>query len=320
MGLIEAFKNGLVLGIADLPEKIIGTQVSNIFLYKKLARKVYKKMNFFFGDLSNEKFRKDFYAEDFSWNQWMSPEIYLALKPVKELSGGWQICDEKNANDFYIEMLRVNTDSDLTNLLLENKINNEDLKNIVITMTSRLASLTNAKKDRVPTLQKKWSDILERLIEDLRLYSYMAETDMPKDKTDKIINKFLDFVRNNEYIQNFSNSEMEVHIDNHSDNILLINKKVEFIDIYPVKEEWAAVDRFHNICRPAADVAVLGNMDKVGFIMEEYKKLAPVGPEDVKMFYIIYCAMIKAPYYYTIGKKDLALRYLRFIDENLKNI
>lgn len=313
MDLIEAFKEARVQGFAHKPEKVVDTQISNVFLYKDKAVKVYKTSDAFFGNLGNKDFRKRFYAEDFSWNQWMSPTIYLSLKPVYQGEGNWKECAPEEADDFFIEMRRVDTTLDLTHHLLGGTLTDGDLHRIGKVMTERIAALTDAKRDDVEAFKRTWKDLLEERLEDLRRFSYMAEDKITREETDRIISKFYDFVNQSDHIKRFDSSKMVVYIDNHANNILLVNGDVAFIDIYPVKDNWRAVDPFHNICRTMADVCVLSGTDKSEAMLKGYAGLGEVGDEEVKRFYMCFNAMIKAAYYFVIQKEELAEKFWKFV-------
>lgn len=315
MDLIEAFKIGAVENIKELPSKIIDTQLSSVFIFTDKAIKVYKKEDAFFGNLGESDFRKGFYFEDFSWNKWMSPEIYLALKPVRIIENGWKDCSYDSATDFYIEMNKVNIENDLSNLLVNNAITKEQLKTIGLVMIQRILDLTRAKRDSISVFNKPWKDLLLQRQEDLRNFSYIVGSKISKEKVDIVINKFVEFVKGSSYITDFDDSKLEACIDNHSDNILLNGVEVAFIDIYLVKENWRGVDPLHNICRTMADVCVLSNRENTEAMFQGYLQFHPDGPNEVKEFYMAYNAMIKAAYCYMLKKDELAVKYLNFVDD-----
>ncbi|MEK7080602.1 MAG: hypothetical protein AAB925_02090, partial [Patescibacteria group bacterium] len=144
MNLIEIFERS--------PDKIIETIISKIFFYGDTVLKVYKYEKFFFGDFSSFQFRKDFYTEDFSQNQLMAPEVYLALHEVKK----------NGEEDFFIEMKKFNDNNNLTNLLLQKRIGKNHLGTIAKEMVLRLKKLTESKKE-------KYKDYFKNKLLDIQL-------------------------------------------------------------------------------------------------------------------------------------------------------
>ena len=136
MNLIQAFEENLVEDFNTFsPDKVIETIVSKIFFYGDKVYKIYKYEKFFFGDFSNQDFRKKFYEEDFYWNNTMAPHVYSALWGVKKNFNKYKLTDLSGAEDFFIEMKKFNDDKNLTNLLLKKKISDDNLVKIVLEMT-----------------------------------------------------------------------------------------------------------------------------------------------------------------------------------------
>ena len=89
--LIELVKAGKTPGETTIP-KHIETVISNVFVFENLVYKVYKNDNDFFNqgfrDISTTSARFDFTRRDFTWNQTLSPSIYLELRGVEVTEEG----------------------------------------------------------------------------------------------------------------------------------------------------------------------------------------------------------------------------------------
>jgi aminoglycoside phosphotransferase family enzyme len=318
MNLLEALEAGAVRGISELPERVIDTHISKVFLYPTKARKVYKQEKFFFGDFTDKNFRKDFYGEDFSWNRTMSPMIYIALKPVVFGENGWIPSVANAADDFYIEMNRIDDGRNLTNLMLSGGVKREQFFQIGKVMTERLIVLTKRERAHIQGVFKRgWKDLMRERLEDLRQFGYDAAPALGKPVTDRLVADFNGFFSSSSYFDSIDDTKLSVAIDNHSDNILLLDTGVGFLDVYLPKKEWSVVDAFHNICRLAADVVVLAGRGEADVLYKAYSSFVQPGPDNVRLFYEFYNAMIRGVYLYMIGKPDLAARYIGFIEENI---
>lgn len=136
MNLIEAFEQNSVDGFDNQTDGSIETLISKLFFFGDRVVKAYKWKRTFFGDFENKDFRQDYYEEDFFWNQKMAPEIYLELKSVKKI-GQKYVNANKEADDHYILMERIDNKKNLTNLLTEKAVTNQNLNDIISIMAKR---------------------------------------------------------------------------------------------------------------------------------------------------------------------------------------
>lgn len=293
MNLIESFEN---------PDKTIETIISKIFFYGDKVYKVYKYEKFFFGDFTSFDFRKDFYIEDFSQNQLMAPEVYLLLHTVKD----------NGSEDFYIEMKKFDDNKNLTNLLLNKNISKNELTIIAKEMVLRLKKLTELKKEKYKNyFNKKLLDIQLEDLESDRNLLYLIRDNISKEKTDKIINAARRASEQNSYYRDYDSKRLSILIDNHADNIILLNGEPQFIDVLPPKESWRVGDINFVICRLATDAAVLGSEELADVV---YANCGPM-PEKIRFIYEIRSALIQAWCFYSVSKPDIAQNYLKFAEK-----
>ncbi|MDB5259472.1 MAG: hypothetical protein JWO73_680 [Candidatus Taylorbacteria bacterium] len=321
MNLIEAFESGNVEGVSSLPAKALETHISRLFFYENRVCKVYKyKHDLLIGNFGDFDFRRKFYAEDFSWNQHMSPRIYLRLHSVKFEKGAWKDCPEEEAEDYYIEMLKVDTESTLLNRLLTQNVSKQNLKDVASVMTERIAGLAKIKRDQFDGFYEKgWHHLMNERIGDLRKW-VSAAPGMPLERCAEIMSKLSGFFDKSDYFRSLGKEDLSIAIDNHSGNVLLIDGKIEFIDIYLPKVEWIPVDRMLNICRIAADVAAHMGMEAAEVLYEEYEKKTPLCPPDIRRFYKIYNAFLNEAYYLYIGRPGISKKFAAFVDKELPHL
>ena len=301
MNLIEAFEK-------TSPDKIIETIISKVFFHGEKVFKVYKYEKFFFGDFGDPEFRKNFYKEDFGWNQKMAPEVYLALREVKK--GGQE--------DFYIEMKKFDDEKCLTNLLERKQLSKQDIEKNITEMICRLGGLTQEKRTAgAYNFNQKLSDIHLADLESDRSLLYLIPEFISKDKTDSIINLLKNISINHEYFKNYNPERFSLLVDNHADNIVFLDGKVQFIDVLPPKESWRVGDFCFTASRLATDVAVMMSEKEAEIIYEKCKDVFPAIPEDVKNIYEVRSAAIQMWRLFSTGKPETAQKYLDFIDRKV---
>lgn len=313
MNLIEAFEQNLIEGLnTSSPDKTIETIISKIFFYGDKVYKVYKYKEFFFGDFTSLKFRKDFYIEDFSQNQLMAPEVYPFLRGVKKNGDKYVFSAEEDAEDFFFEMKKFDDNNNLTNLLLGKKINKIQLGIIAKELVLRLKKLTDKKREKYKNYFKnRLLDIHMADMESDRNLLYLIPNHIPKERTDKIIDAAKTASVKNQYYSDYNSDNLSILIDNHADNIVFLNDNVQFIDVLPPKESWRVGDLNFVICRLATDTAVLGLPELADIIYDNCELM----PEKIKHIYEIRSALIQSWCFYSVNKPEIAERYLKFAEE-----
>ncbi len=318
MTLLEAFEQGKFANITELPEKIIETQISKIFLYKDKVRKVYKPIKAYFGDFSDTEFRKIYYEEDFSWNNLMSPHVYTSLVPVVYNKTIWTRSATGTAEDFYIEMEKIDTERSLTNLLGKNTLSVHEIEHLANVVIEKSHQLTDAKKHTLTSIINiGWKNIfLERLDDLINFCGFTSE--VPKEYTNSVIPFLKDRAEKNSYLENYSNSKLFLATDFHSDNIFFINNEIVFIDAYLPKKLWSVVDLGHSIARLSVDIEVLGSKDLANSFYKSASHIINNIPKDVITLYELENAIIKEAYYFIIKKPELAVKYTTYIQTRVK--
>jgi len=319
---MTAFQEGRVGGISEKPEKTVETLLSKLFFYPHKVYKIYKTEKNSFEDFSNFETRKNFCLEDFSWNQEMSPSIYLALRGVRKNGDQWVETTFGNAEDFFIEMNRVDDGQSVSNRLLAGEITDKNLVQIATLLTQKHKSLTQKKRESLKDLfQRNWKDIILETSEAERHYGYAAPN-ISNEWTDKIVDTWKNFIKKQSYFASSvsGNFHMQVATDNHAKNILILNGEVVLLDVFLPKRIWRVVDPAVSIARIATDVIVLANRQKASVLYKTYCNFFPLPPPEILTFYEIYSAFILAAYCQFIKEPHLSEKYRVFIDENLPKL
>lgn len=323
MKLLAALHEGKVKGITDLPIDHIETVMSHVLIYNDTVRKIYKDdREGVFLNLKDPEVRRQFYIDDFFWNQDVSPKIHLQLHGVIENDdGSFSVDDHTKTDDWFVEMKRIEGDDTLFKRLLSQSVSETDISQITNTQTRGLQKLTERWISEYSDLVERGllSLWLERLDNDLREFGYNFGSTIPKETTDKRVDALLSFLNNHSYFKNMDNDNAEIAIDNHAGNIVFTPEGPEFIDIYLLKREWRVIDRHNNVARLATCIRVLGSDNLANKVYETYGETNSLAEKEVYDFMEAYNALIKGYYYTYLEQPDIAKKYFDFADKILEN-
>ncbi len=314
MNLIEAFTSGKVADTEPIVETIT-TQISKIFLSEHYAYKVYVRHVAFFGNLSDDSYRKSFYQNDFSWNQFMSSEVYTSLRPVALKNGMYVEVDTDAAEDFIIVMNKVDTSRTLSLLLLSDEVTESDIVQLVHILSDKTEVLTKKTFSQAIAVSDSWKYLYELRLHDLLNFS-KSQTSISYALIEKAITLLRTHLNQSVYFDSFLKSKLVSGIDMHSDNVLLLDDIV-FLDVFLVEDRWRAIDPYYNISRLSVDIAALGDGSLVDFLYSEAEERLGLLPFDVRVSYELSSAILKGAYTAIIGKHDLALKYLSLIENHI---
>lgn len=300
-----------------VPGKITETLLSHLFFFDNYVLKLYKHKKAFYGDLSDFTFRKEFYAEDFFWNNAFAPEIYLELIGVKNLSP----ISFDEGDDFLIKMKLIDDTQNLTNLLQQNKISVEDMAAMTAALTKKLRFLTKKRKDKLDYLfQRGWLSLQTDDLDDLQQWAYLAAEHIPKDTTDALVTLLKTYAKSEEYFINHDRALLSVAIDNNCDNLLFLHSKPSFIDIMTPKENWRVSDEYFNVVRTAVDGYTLGNKALGDIVYATYSKYRNLPSKKVTLIYEIRSALIQWSYRHLINQHAVAEKFRDFTLEKAEEL
>lgn len=306
MDLIRAFEEGKVAGV-ESTQAIVDSQISRIFLGKSRAYKVYRKSAAFFGNLGDWEYRKSFYLEDFEWNAEMCPQIYTALVSVAWKDGCFVTVPYEEAEDFYIDMVRVDADKTLTKQLLAGAVTQEQLKDLVAQLQKHTDELKGKKFDELLNEDDSWLFRQSQRLQDIREFATHQST-FPEDVMANALSLLEKHIQTSEYFKNFRAEDMSVGLDFHSDNVLVLDGELLFFDVLLVNERWRLIDPAFDVCRLATDVEVFGSPELTSAVTESLQC-----PPEMIDAYMLYAALIKGAYYAIMGNDELSLKFLPIV-------
>jgi aminoglycoside phosphotransferase family enzyme len=319
--LIEAFENGTFRGLGK-PDRVIETVISKLFFYGDNVYKVYKHMTAFFGDFTNDRFRHEFYHDDFIWNNTMAPDVYTKLGYVKKVGEKYIESDHDNSDDYYIQMKRIDDSKTLLNLSARMPLSKDELVKITETMFERVAKLTEIKKTDLQDLfNTPYLKLDLQNLETSRNWLYMSPDYIPKADADHIIDTLKNFISGHPFFTKYDGSGYQASIDNHTGNIIFDKGHIDFIDSMPPMRIWKIQTNIYTVSRPATDIEVLLGKeysDKMYETLERIRniKIAP----EIRAYYQTVAALIQAPYLKILKEDVLADKFLAFAKEKIKEL
>ena len=321
--ILNAFSKGGFSGAdTEMPKHIV-TAISDIFVCRDRAYKIYKKYsNFFnenFNDLSKKEKRFDFTNKDFKWNNRLSPEIYLELKGVVWNNEAIFVNPSIEADELVIVMKKIDMSDSLISRLTAGTISLEDSYAIGFQLGKRISNLPKV----LPSGLNLYDSFISRHKE---IVSWIrgVEDYISEDEFGGYCDTLLSIIQSNkEYFQG-NNELLGYCLDIHADNAIFSNSILLPIDTYSPKEEWLCGYKYISVYRIATDIyAFLGReyFDEVikGYEDATHEKI----PRKFDLLMILYSELIICPYQYMLSEKDksrlaLAQKHLGFLRETIK--
>lgn len=305
---------------------VITTVISNVYVFENKVLKIYKRDNEWWNtsmqNLSGGQPRISFITKDFAFNQTLNPAVYIDLKVLVQDGDIAILRDPQEGDDeLVIVMNKIDTTQTLTKVLFEQKLTAEDCKKIGVDFATKKLNLS---KDFLPAeLTGNWYEQLIGRFNDLEGW-VSSVPDFPKDIGGTGLVKLRTILENQkEKFGAITAKDLAVCIDCNSENLLYSDHNLNFMDVYPPKNEWRSAAFDHDIFRVGADI--YGFVGKHGFNAYFQGVQSVSGDKldpDLQDFYLLYGAMITGPYLYMLAQKNTdylsqAQKYTDFIKSNL---
>ncbi|MDQ5893711.1 MAG: hypothetical protein QG640_723 [Patescibacteria group bacterium] len=299
------------------PKRIVDTLLSKLFFFDKDVYKVYKHRVSSFGDFNDNRFRHEFYHDDFAWNNTMTPAIYTKLCYVRENNGFIEECTHDQSTDYYILMKKIDDSHTLLNLLRQKAVTHADLEKITTEMLKRIEKLTEIKKsDFMDLFDTQYVELDLEYIETLRDWMYMAPEVISKENADAMMEKLKSFINTYQGFKDFDHSHYIASIDNHCGNILYQDKEVNFIDSMPPMRIWRVQNHLYPVSRPATEVELFMGKEFADTMYSAFEKVRGIKVDPKMRAYLqTVAALIQAPYMYVSSDIELAGKFWKLAQE-----
>jgi hypothetical protein len=240
--IVKAINSGQLLGPLHgrEPDRYLETGLAHIFFYGDTVYKLYKTHHdaehFIYGVLAPNQRRVDFLHHDFATNQHFSQGTYRKLySVVSEGNALRQTEYTDTAIHTLIEMERLDFSSNLHERLLRREVNHQEL----FLVGRELARLMDEHTIVVPTDITWYSQAKGRMRFLRQFVGWLPDS----YTTHAGIQRSLDALDNHleqhreEYLS-LSGSQLCADLDNHDENIFIINGQVLVIDTIPPMDCW----------------------------------------------------------------------------------
>lgn len=171
--------------------------ISHLFLFPDTVYKICKRDNNFFNkhfrNLADLQSRIDFYKSDFFENNYFSPDIYLSNLGINVVNDRVVLTDDlDNIEDVVMKMKRIDLQYNLSKLLHEGVLTEDDFRKMGYEQTKAVDLFPNQ-----PKINETYYDIFQRRVDDVRDWMYSAPDYFPKEKTNEIITVLRNYVEKN---------------------------------------------------------------------------------------------------------------------------
>lgn len=314
--LLKLLSSGKIPGESGVPEHI-ETVISNVFLFKDRAYKVYKNDNDFFNksfhDLSTKEERLSFSAADFDWNKQLAREIYLHLQGVKVVSDEIAFTDADEAEELIQINTRMPSGAVLFDHLQKNDLEEVDFYEIGKQFAMReKAFVWHGEFSSESTLQniiKRHTDIIEWVKD--------AEEYLPAQERNAYSEQLLSLIKE---IYTSDTTPLSIGFDFHSFNAFYVEGVLYPFDTHPPKDAWRFCPTGLNVYRLATDVFALVGEKEFRAVIQGYFGYLNISIPNEKgeRLFVMYAALIMVSYLYMLARTDsdkmsAAIKYHEFL-------
>jgi aminoglycoside phosphotransferase family enzyme len=326
--LFSLIESGKVEGFSSIPIKV-ETVISRVYIFEAEQKviKLYKRdctwWNENMSDISKGEKRISFITNDFAFNNFLNPIVYTAISKLTINEDFVEFSNIGDADELAIIMKKEDFSLVLTEVLWESKIQKNEIFSLGKQFTTKkLATPASF----LPINSKNWYEQMIDRLDDLNQW-YESEDSFPVE----LGNRGLEYLSKITEIhkQEFSKlqtKDLAVLVDCNSENLIFRNGQLSFVDAFSPKDEWRSGLFDIDVYRIATDIFASSGKEFYQEFLRGVKSVNEttlhVGLED---YFIIYSALISAPYFYMLGKKNpkyiqIAEKYTTFLQDKVDNI
>jgi len=268
------------------------THISFVFLTREFVYKVKKAVNFRFLDFSTLEKRRFFCEKELTLNKRLCKDMYLEVVPINK-SNIIKIKGEGETVEYAVKMKRMPQDKIMSQLLEENKVDNELIdKTAKIIADFHSKAETNKRISEFGSLKIIKTNWLENF-EQTKEYVGMTLT----AKSFKLINEGIEnFMNKNKpfFEERMAKGKIrDCHGDIHSGNIFVVDK-VYIFDAIEFNERFRYSDVAADVAFLAMDFDFRGRPDLSNFLIGKYIEYS--GDQELRTllpFYKCYRAYVR---------------------------
>lgn len=245
---------------------MIETHISWVLFSDEFVYKIKKPVSFSFLDFSTLEKRKFFCEEEVKLNRRLAPDVYIGVVPIdNEL----EIEGKQEPVGYAVKMKKLDNSMKMDRLLLEGKVNEEDVK--------KIAAVVAGFHEKIEVIREGYytPEIVEKQITDLKNFREIVEEACGLgNHVDIVLQRSEKFIReNHELIRKRIADGMvrNCHGDLHSANIFIDGDPI-IIDCIEFSRDFRYVDVASEIAFMAMDLDYHGRKDLADAFVDEYVK------------------------------------------------
>lgn len=271
--------------------KVIETHISWVFLTDRFAYKLKRPVNLGFCDFSSPQKRHYYCEEELRLNQRLSPDLYLAVLPVKDDTKGIKIGGKGKTVDYVVKMKRLPEKSLMSWRLKKlSKKNMEEIGRIVAKFYQKAKTGPAINKfGSISAIKFNWQENFSQT------RPFIDKT-INKTQFQEIKKKIDGFLKNNKALFQKRVTEgriREGHGDLHTGNIFLHKNKVYIFDCIEFNKRFRFQDAAGDIGFLSMDLEFKNRPGLSGAFVKEYiKNSGDKNIKDVLAFYKCYRAYV----------------------------
>lgn len=314
--ICKAITVGKVSGeLNGVPTKVVESGLAHVFFYGDTVYKMYKthddKDHFIKGILAPTQNRTKFIEHDFKLNQHFSQSIYRKLHSLYYVDGVVQVVPlDDNSIYFLVEMERLDFDTNLHEKLLAGEVDRESF----YTLGFETAKAIDTCPIKAPA-EADWYSLASDRVAMLRQFiDWLPEEFGLILKEADIISHLETHLDKNQHEYRLIKGDLlSVNVDNHDENVFLINGKPQFIDLLPPMQAWWYGVHYSNISNLVANIEVLHSRTAADDVLSGYLDYYQIEslPEHIFGFTQAFAYLISIAHFGSIPeKREVALKYL----------
>ena len=244
--------------------ELMETHISWVLLKDNHAYKIKKPVKFSFLDFSTPEKRKYYAEKEVELNRRLCPDMYEGIVEVKKNKDNISFGGGESTGEYAVKMKRFPQEKIMTNLLKENKVKEEEIRELAGIIIKFHSSVEDSEKYNSAELIKEQYD-------DIGTFSKIIE-----EATEKNVKHLLEmadgFIEKNQGLIDKRRERGKVkncHGDLHSGNIF-IDDGIKIFDCIEFNEEFRYVDIVSEIAFLSMDLEYQGKGEFAMILENEY--------------------------------------------------
>lgn len=273
--------------------QMIQTHTSWVFIAGDRAYKVKKPVNFGFLDYTTLSARRFFCQEEFRLNQRLSPDIYLAVRPISDTRGRLHLGGRGRPIDFCLEMKAMPQSAIMTEQLRQDRVRFEHIDEIARIVAGFHQRAEHGREvaqyGSSEIIRLNWDENFAQTLE----FRGQTITYPAFDEIRRSVERFIGRNRERFRARREEGFVRRCHGDLHSKNIF-ITDRVHIFDCIEFNPRFSCSDVAAEIAFMVMDLEYHGRKDLADFFVERY--LAYTGDEGFLRlldFYKCYRAYVR---------------------------